>query len=119
MADERTVQEISVQTNPTKTRYSRGEELDLTGGVLLVTYSDGNITTVDMTDSAVTSSGYDSQKDGTQTVKLSYSGKSTEITVTVEIYTWKLVGRTLSMQDIIYELQVRKRITNGVEEWGG
>ena len=118
MADERTVQEISVQTEPTKTKYSRGEELDLTGGVLLVKYSDGNITTVDMTDEDVTSSGYNSQKDGVQSVTLSYSGKSTELTITVEVYAWELVGRTLSVDDIIRELQIRNKITNGQEWWG-
>lgn len=118
MPEERTVREISVQTEPTKTDYTRGEELDLTGGVLLVTYSDGNITTVDMTDEGVTTSGYNSQTDGEQTVTVYYSGKSTEFAVTVTVYEWKLVGRTMTMSDVIYELHRRNRITNGVEEWG-
>lgn len=118
MSEDRTVSSLSVQTEPTKLNYTRGEVLNLSGGVLLVTYSDGNITTVDMTDSAVTASGYDPEKDGAQKITLSYSGKSTEITVYVEVYAWELVGRTLSLRDIIYELQSRNRITNGVEEWG-
>lgn len=35
------VEEIEIKTEPAKTEYVAGEELDLTGGVLLVTYADG------------------------------------------------------------------------------
>lgn len=114
VGDERTVSSISVQTAPTKTEYARGEELDLTGGVLLVTYSDGNITTVDMTDPGVTTSGYDAQKNGEQTVTVSYSGQSSTFTVSVEVYKWELIGKTLSIDDIISEINQRNRRTNGM-----
>ncbi len=118
MADERTVVSIEIQTLPSKTDYTRGELLDLTGGILLVKYSDGNITTVAMDDSEVTATGYNPQKNGTQTITVSYSGQSTTFDVYVEVYKWELVGRTLSMDDIMRELKIRNRITNGVEEWG-
>ena len=118
MADERTVVSIEIQTLPSKTDYTRGELLNLTGGILLVKYSDGNITTVGMDDSAVTASGYDPQKNGKQTITVSYSGQSATFDVYVEVYKWELVGRTLSIDDIMHELKIRNRITNGVEEWG-
>ena len=59
-------------------------------------------------------SGYDAEKDGIQTVTVRYSGKSTEFNVTVQVYSWELVGRTLDMKDILYELNVRERVTNGM-----
>lgn len=113
LSDDRTVTKISVQTEPAKTEYQRGEELDLTGGTILVTYSDGNITTVDMTASGITVTGYNAQKDGKQTVTLLFGGQTTTIVVSVEMYQWELLGRTMSFEDVVLELRRQQRISNG------
>ena len=80
---ERTLEAITVKTKPTKTTYIEGENLDLTGGVLTLTYNNNTIGTVSMTDSKVTTSGFDSTTAGTKTITVSYGGKSTTFTVTV------------------------------------
>ncbi|MCM1335449.1 MAG: bacterial Ig-like domain-containing protein [Bacteroides sp.] len=117
LSDDRSVVKISVQSEPEKTEYRRGEALDLTGGTILVTFSDGNITTVDMTDPGVTVSGYNAQKDGEQTVTLLFGGQTATIIVSVEMYQWEVVGRTMSFEDVVLELRRLKRVTNG--DWGG
>lgn len=78
------VSNITVKTQPTKTEYIQGEELDLTGGVILVTYTDGKTEEIKMTDSQVTTSGYNKNKLGEQIVTIIYKGKTTQITVNVK-----------------------------------
>ncbi len=75
------VTEISVQNYPYKRRYFVGEILNTTGLSLKVTYSDGSSKTI--------SSGFTCKLTrmdiaGTYTIRVSYSGKSTSFTVTVE-----------------------------------
>ena len=77
------VSNITVKTQPTKTEYIQGEELDLTGGVILVTYTDGKTEEIKMTDSQVIVSGYDKSKIGEQVLTVEYRGKTTQITVVV------------------------------------
>ncbi len=73
---------ITVKTAPTKVSYKVGEELDLHGMVLTATYSDNS--TKEITDTKlVTTSGYDKSKEGTQTVTVSYEGKTATFQVTV------------------------------------
>ena len=116
-ADDKTVSSIKVHKSPDKTVYHKGEKLDLSGGVLLVTYDDGNITTVEMTDGSVSASGFDSNKQGKQEITLSYSGKTTKLTLFVNTYEWETVARffTPDYHDR-YHYQ-RKRITNGLQEF--
>ena len=81
-----TVQELSVtglsvQSLPTKTRYTVGEVLDTSGLSLLVSYSSG--------DSQTVTSGYQLYPTlldhvGTQTVEVSYGGLITHFDVTVQ-----------------------------------
>ena len=79
----KTLSSISVKTKPTKATYIQGESLDLAGGVLTLTYNNNTTETVNMTDSKVTTSGFDSTTAGTKTITVSYGGKSTTFTVTV------------------------------------
>ena len=51
--DEPVVKSISVKTNPTKTTYTHGDSIDLTGGVITVTYEDDTTKDVDTTDAKV------------------------------------------------------------------
>ena len=73
---------ISVKTQP-KLSYFKGEALNLTGGVLKVSYNNGTSRMVAMNDAGVTVSGYNKNTVGTQPVTISYGGKSTTITLTV------------------------------------
>ncbi len=62
--------------------YVLGQELDLSGGVLLVKEGDG-VRELEMDDEGVSVSGYDKDKAGEQQVTLTYGGKTVELTVTV------------------------------------
>ena len=66
-----------------KTEYTVGEELDLTGIVLTAYWSlDKKPTTVDLKD--VTITGYDKDKEGQQTISLTYGDATLNLTVTVK-----------------------------------
>ncbi len=84
---DRTLESISIKTKPSKTTYIQGESLNLAGGVLTLTYNDNTTETVSMTDSKVTTSGFNSTTTGTKTITVSYGGKSTTFTVTVNAKT--------------------------------
>ena len=79
-----TVQNIEIKQPPTKTTYIKGEPLDLTGGILTVTYADNTITNIPMTSNEIKVSGYNSDKTGTQTVTITYEEKSTTLKVIVK-----------------------------------
>ncbi|MBR4625770.1 MAG: BspA family leucine-rich repeat surface protein, partial [Alphaproteobacteria bacterium] len=72
---------ISFKTLPNKTVYHNGEELDLTGGVLEITYN--NNTTEEVALSEANISGFDKTKKGEQTVIVEYQGCETFFTTPV------------------------------------
>ena len=68
---------------PTKTKYKYGEDIDLTEGkVSLVTASGKIEETVDLTASMI--SGFESKKEGTQTIKVSYKGLESSFNVNIK-----------------------------------
>lgn len=69
-------------TGTYKNEYTVGEELDLTGIVIKATWTNNDITTVELSDIEI--SGYDKDKVGKQTITLSYGSVRTEITITVK-----------------------------------
>lgn len=69
-------------TEPDKTEYVEGEELDLTGMTVTAVYSDGWEVPVDLKDVKV--DGYDKDQVGTQTITVTYEGKEAAFTVTVK-----------------------------------
>ena len=73
---------IALKSAPTVTEYKTGAELDLTGAVITVTYSDGSTQDVEVTASMV--SGYDAETSGEQTVTVTYEGFTATFTVTVK-----------------------------------
>lgn len=79
----RTVSSISIATEPTKKDYLVGEELDLTGGVLTVYYSDGTSATVAMTDADVTASADMTNVGSNVTVTVTYSGRTATYRITI------------------------------------
>ena len=78
------IQSISLQTEPTKKEYIQSkEELDLTGGVILVTYTNGNTTTIELPSDKVEVSQFDNTKLGEQIITITYKGHVVEYTVNV------------------------------------
>ncbi len=75
-----TLNSISISSKPTKTTYELGEALNTSGLKLKLTYSDGSSKIVS---DGFTVSGFNSSTAGTKTVTVSYEGKTTSFSVTV------------------------------------
>lgn len=76
-----TLSSIAIENMPTKTTYQIGDALDTSGLKLKLTYSDS---TTESVTTGFTTSGFSSATAGTKTVTVSYGGKTTSFTVTVE-----------------------------------
>ena len=74
-----TLESITI-SGPTKTEYEIGDELDLTGLVVIAHYSDGSYQEV--TDYEV--SGFDSAAAGEKTVTVTYQGETVSFKITVK-----------------------------------
>jgi hypothetical protein len=73
---------ISVTTNP-KTSYIEGNALDLSEGVITLSYDNDTTATLAMTAEGVVVSGYDNTKVGSQTLKVTYGTQETALDVVV------------------------------------
>ena len=93
-AAEKTVTGISVKQNPNKMNYEHGDSIDLTGGVIEVTYDDGSKEDVDMTDSKVSIKTGSTAKISDSTVTLQYEGKDASFNINVTDPTVSLVVTT-------------------------
>ena len=82
---EKSVNSISVKTNPSKTTYEHGDMVNLSGGVLKVTYDDSTTEDISMTDSNVKITNPTTGKAdvNNQTVTISYKGKTTTLKLNV------------------------------------
>ena len=100
----KTVTSIAVKTNPDNTTYEHGDTIDLTGGVITVTYDDGSEEDVDMTNSDVTISVPTTGKADVNnpTATISYKGKTAPIDLTVTDPVQSLAV-TNSMTDVEYD----------------
>jgi len=78
---EKKITSLAMANAPTKTTYTVADKLDVSGGKLNVTYDDGSTDSVALTDAMC--SGYDPTRIGTQTVTVTYEGKTTSFNVTV------------------------------------
>jgi hypothetical protein len=76
-----TLRSIAITSLPTKTTYTVGESLNLSGLVVTGTYSDG--TSKAETVSASNVSGYNANTTGAQTLTVTVSGKTATFNVTV------------------------------------
>jgi hypothetical protein len=77
-----TLSSIAVTTSPTKTTYTVGDTLDTTGLVVTATYSDGS--TAAVTGYTLSpANGSTLSTAGSQTITVTYSGKTTTFSVTV------------------------------------
>lgn len=71
-------------TGPAKTEYIQGEKLDLSGLTVTAVYSDGSTQEIQAGEGGYQISGYDANKIGEQTLKVTYEGKTAEFKVTVK-----------------------------------
>ena len=99
-----TVQSIQVTQKPNKLSYvHKVDTLDITGGKLLVTYKDGSTSTMDITAEMIV--GFDNTTVGTNTVTVTYGGKTT--TFDVQIVRAKVIfqmedGTVISEKEYLY-----------------
>ena len=78
----KTVSGIAIKSHPTKLEYIQGNgDLNVTGGVIRVTYAEGGTEDINMTNAMVT--GFDNLTLGTQTLTVTYKGFSVTYSVTV------------------------------------
>ena len=82
---EKSVNSISVKTNPSKTIYEHDDTINLAGGVLKVTYDDNSTEDISMTDSNVKITKPTTGKAdvNNQTITISYKGKTTTLKLNV------------------------------------
>ena len=79
----KTVNSISVKTNPTNTTYNHGDVINLAGGEITVSYTDGTSEVVAMTDPKVSIISGSPANVTTPQVKISYGGKEAIFPITV------------------------------------
>lgn len=76
------VQSIEIAQNPNKLHYlHKTEDMDVTGGKLLVTYMDGSTTLMDITPEMV--SGFDNTTAGENALTITYQEKTTTLAVQI------------------------------------
>lgn len=80
---EKEIESISVKTNPNNTTYNHGDNIDLTGGEITVTYKDKSTEDISMTDPEVSILSGSPANVKNNTVTLSYKGKTTSFNITV------------------------------------
>ena len=78
------VEYMEIQRAPTKTRYKKGDELNLTGGKIIVSYADGTYNTITMTEDMI--SGFNTNTAGQKTVTVTYEGFTDSFTINVSSY---------------------------------
>ena len=82
---EKKITSISVKNRPTKIEYIQNkEELDLTGGVIEVTYNDNSKEDILMTSKEITASGFNNKILGKNTITVKYQEKTTQFDVEIK-----------------------------------
>ena len=76
------VTKIKMKTSPAKTEYFVGGDIDLTGAKITATYEDSTTKDFDITEDMI--SGFASSTAGTNTVTVTYEGKTTTFDVTIK-----------------------------------
>ena len=80
--DGQTVKSVTIQKKPTKLNYvQKTEDLDVTGGKLLITFTDNSTQQVNITKEMV--SGFDNSTVGTKTLKVTYQGFQVDLKVKI------------------------------------
>ncbi len=79
----KTLREISIKTNPTKTSYKKGESLDLTGGIITLKYDNNTTDEIAMTSSEVIVTGFSNTSLGKKELTVEYGNKTTTFQVEI------------------------------------
>lgn len=75
---------VEIEEMPINTKYMQNiDTLDLTGGIIKVTYNDNTADEIEMTNDNVKVSGYDNSSVGRKTIALEYFGKITTLDVEI------------------------------------
>lgn len=83
--EEKTIVSISISKLPDKTTYIQNkEDLDLTGGSIVVVYNDGEEEEILMNSNQVEAIGFSNEKAGKVTITLVYQSKTVEFDVEIE-----------------------------------
>lgn len=99
---EKQVVSIAVEVAP-KTQYYIGEELDLSTGSILVTFSDESTTTVDLSSDLIEVTGFHSENAGTSLIaKINYKGFSTTFNYSIYEKTLSYISVTKKPDMINY-----------------
>ena len=81
---EKTITEISISKMPTKTQYIQNkEDLDLTGGLLKITYNDNSSEEINLTFEQVEVSGFDNKNLGKNTITVTYLSQTTTFDIEI------------------------------------
>lgn len=95
----KTLADVAVTKQPSKTVYVKGDQLDLTGLEITASYSDGTVAAVAVTKDML--SGYDMLSEGTQEVTVTYS--ENDVTKTTSfVITVKNLSVTLTKITVVY-----------------
>ena len=105
------VSSIEVASNPTKTTYKYGEELDIAGLVVNQVYASGAKSQIEVTLEMVI--GYDKNTLGTQTVTVTYNGLTATFEVNVVDYITGISLKTAPTK-VEYEINEQLDVTGGV-----
>lgn len=93
-----------LETLPDKLEYAAGEDMDVTGGVISISYEDGIKTSLELEESMV--SGYDKDVTGIQTVTVSYRDARMTFDITVK----EVPAESLQLNYDEYELNRNQRL---------
>lgn len=83
IAGNKDITDVSIIFLPNRMTYNLNESLDLTGGSILIEYSNNTSDEISMTDRSITVSGFNSSSAGSSTVTLKYSGNSVSFVVSI------------------------------------
>jgi len=75
---------IFVKKEPTKTIYTKGENLDISGGIITAKFEDNSTTDIEMTSKNIVVSGFNGNKVGEQELIVTYEGKEASFKVEVK-----------------------------------
>ncbi|MCQ2975723.1 MAG: bacterial Ig-like domain-containing protein, partial [Bacteroidales bacterium] len=93
LSADKEIASISITTSP-KTNYVEGEELDLSNGVVTITYNDKTTETIALTECEVI--GFDANKVGKQTLTVKYDKVTTTFDVDVKVIEKTIVSISLT-----------------------
>ena len=75
------VKYMEIKNKPNKTKYKKGDDLNLTGGKIIVSYDDGTYATIEMTESMI--SGFNTNTAGEKEITVTYKGFTDTFTINV------------------------------------